>query len=358
MKKALLAVIVSIALAGAACAAPEIHVEEPIYNFGSILEGFAVTHVFTLQNTGDEVLQIEGVSASCGCTTTTLATNRLAPGESVDLEVRVDTSGFSGTISKSIYVYVNDPGYADSSTSDRPRFTLRVTGTVVRAQPYHITLSDMNYLFFLLIDLREPEAHAEAHLIGAANIPAAELEGWLDRLPTDALIVLYDQNGEIAEQAAADLGARGYRTAYYALGGLDEWTRWYGTFLLQTGSDAFAAAAREGRDRLACLADDRRCTSVAELRYLAYILIDLRQPEAYAASHLFGAINIPYAEISGRLGELPNDVLAVVYDQANEQSDAVALMMQNAGFAEARSLLGGLNEWVRQFGARFVVPTE
>ncbi len=94
---------------------------------------------------------------------------------------------------------------------------------------------------------------------------------------------------------------------------------------------------------------------IAELRYLAYILIDLRDPAAYGESHLFGAVSIPYTEISGRLDDLPKDVLIIVYDQAGEQSDAVAQMMLDAGFNEARSLLGGLDEWIRQFADRFLV---
>ena len=358
MKKVLLTVVaLCLAIAGTVCAAPEVYVEEPIYDFGSILEGFAVTHVFIIQNAGNETLVIDQVAASCGCTTTELATDRLAPGASVELEILIDTAGFGGRISKSIYIYTNDPEYADSSGSDRPRFTLRVTGEVIRAQPYHTSVSDMNYLFTVLVDLRDPEAYEEAHLWGSVNIPVGQLTEWLDRLPANALIVLYDQDGQVSEQAAADLAARGYSTVYYALGGLDEWTRWYETFLLQTAVEPFETPDREGRNRLACPGpdEDPLCTDVGELRYLAYLLIDLRDPAAYEGSHLLGAISVPYTEISGRLGGLPKDVLIVVYDDGNEQSDAVAQMMQNAGFSQARSLLGGLDEWIRQFGERFVL---
>ncbi len=356
MKKALPAIIVfCLAIAGAAYGSPKIHVEEPIYDFGSVLEGFAVTHVFTIENTGDEVLEIDRVAASCGCTTTQLATERLAPGESVELEVLVNTAGFGGTISKSVYVYCNDPEYADSSSSDRPRFTLRVTGEVIRAQPYHVSISDMNYLFTLLVDLREPTVYEAAHLIGAVNVPLAELAESLDLLPLDALIVLIDQDGGATAQAAADLAALGYTTAYYALGGMDEWTRWYGTFFLEIAVDGFEPPDREGQSRLACPEESPQCVDIAELRYLTYLLIDLRDPVAYGESHLFGAISIPYTEISGRLDDLPKDVLAIVYDQAGEQSDAVAQMMLDAGFNQARSLLGGLDEWIRQFADRFVV---
>lgn len=358
MTKALLATIVScLAIAGAVYGSPQIHVEEPIYDFGSILEGFAVTHVFTIENVGDEALEILSVSASCGCTTTELATSTLAPGESVGLEILINTTGFGGRISKSIYVYINDDEHADSSSADRPRFTLRVTGEVLRAQDYHISVSDMNYLFTLLIDLRDPVAYAEAHLMGAVNIPYEQLADWLDRLPTNAFIVLYDQDGQVSEQTARELAGIGYSTVYYVLGGLDEWTHWHEAFFLQTAVEPFETPDREERDRLTCPADedkDRQCTDIAKLRYLLYLLIDLRNPAAYDESHLLGAVNIPDSEISARLGSLPKGVSIILYDDANERSDAAAQMMLNAGFNQVRSLLGGLDEWIRQFDERFV----
>ena len=361
MKKVLLAAIVScLAIAGTVCAAPEIYVEEPIYDFGSILEGFAVTHVFIIQNTGNQTLVIERVAASCGCTTTELATDRLAPGESVELEVLINTAGFAGRISKSITVYTNDPQYGEMPGSDQPKFTLRVTGGVIRAQPYHITSSDMNYLFTLFVDLRDPTAYEETHLIGAINIPAGQLTEELAHLPADAFIVLYDQDGALSKSAAAELDARGYLATYYLHDGLDEWMRWYETFFLETNASVVEIPDREGRNRFEC--PDREseefdplCSDTVDLRYLVYLLIDLRDPDTYNTSHLFGAINIPHTEISGRLSDLPKDVRIVVYDQANEQSDVVAQMMLDAGFDQARSLLGGLDEWMRQYGERFVL---
>ncbi len=356
MKRVLLAVIISCAvIAAPVCASPQIHVEEPTYDFGSILEGFAVSHVFTIVNLGNKTLEIDRVAASCGCTTTALETDRLAPGASVDLEVLVDTAGFGGRISKSIYLYTNDPEYADSHASNRPRFTLRVTGDVLKAQPYHTSISDMNYLFYVLVDLREPVAYDEAHLLGSINVPAAQLLEWSENVPTDAFLVLYDQEGQFSKQAADDLTSAGFSTVYYTLGGLDEWMRWYETFLIQPTLENLLLPGREGRIRLSCPSDDLLCTEVEQVRYLAYVLVDLRDPADYVTSHLLGAINIPYTTITGQLDTLPKDVLVILYDQANEQSDAVVQMLQNAGYNQARSLLGGLDEWVRQFGERFVV---
>jgi rhodanese-related sulfurtransferase len=205
------------ALAVAAAASGTIFAEETEYDFGAVLEGYSVSHVFVLQNVGDSTLEIVRVRTSCGCTTTDLATRFLEPGESVDLEVLLDTAGFGGSISKSIYVESSDP--------DTPRLTLRMFGVVNRAQPYHISVGDMNYLFYLLIDVRDPDAYAAGHLMGAINIPYAELNDWIPRLPNGVLMILYDQTGEQSDLAAQMLQGAGFPEARSLLGGLNEWTR-------------------------------------------------------------------------------------------------------------------------------------
>ncbi len=198
-------------------AAPKIEVDDPIFDFGEVLEGIAVSHTFVLTNGGGEPLMIEKVLAACGCTTTALAKDTLEPGETVGLEALVDTAGFGGNISKSISVYTNDP--------ETEKLTLRVTGNVKQAEAYHVAVSDLDYLFYLLIDLRQEENYAAGHLMGAINIPYTQLEEWIDRLPTGVLVILYDQDGSLSDLAAQTLEEAGFYEARSLLGGLNEWTR-------------------------------------------------------------------------------------------------------------------------------------
>jgi len=93
------------------------------------------------------------------------------------------------------------------------------------SQRYNIPASDLNYLFYLLIDLRPPEEYAAAHLLGAINIPYDELADWMDRLPNGVLIILYDEDGTLSDQAAQTLNQSGYPEARSLLGGLTEWMR-------------------------------------------------------------------------------------------------------------------------------------
>jgi hypothetical protein len=53
-------------LAAPACtaAAPLIHVEKPVHDFGEVKEGAVVEHAFEVANSGDQVLEIRGVKPS------------------------------------------------------------------------------------------------------------------------------------------------------------------------------------------------------------------------------------------------------------------------------------------------------
>ena len=330
------------ALAMTATAAATIHAEETQYDFGEVLEGYTVSHVFVLENTGTTTLQIVRVRTSCGCTTADLDTNFLEPGESVELEVYIDTAGFSGSISKSIYVETNDEA--------TPRLTLRMFGIVNRAQSYHISVTDMNYLFYVLVDLRDPAVYAAGHLMGAINIPYDELANSLSLLPTGVLMIVYDQTGDLGDLAAQMLIGANYPEARSLFGGFDQWLRSFGTkYVTPAGTDP---AIPEGwaQGSLA-----RYQLPVGDMNYLMYVLVDIRSPEEYAAGHLMGALNVPYAKLTDRMSELPTGVTLVLYDQTGEWSDVAAQRLQTAGYGQARSLLGGLDEWTRTQNDRFIL---
>lgn len=85
--------------------APMIDVDNPVHDSGRLFGVSAVTHGFIISNLGDEPLSILDVRTSCGCTTTALSKSDLAPGESVELEVTVDLTNFSGHINQTISEY-------------------------------------------------------------------------------------------------------------------------------------------------------------------------------------------------------------------------------------------------------------
>lgn len=346
MKKLFLTLSLFVIVSAAAFAAPTIYVVMPVYDFGSVTEGIAVTRTFTLNNTGDEVLEISGVRASCGCTTTDLATDSIEPGESVDLDVLVDTAGFDGTISKTITVYSNDP--------ETPVLSLRVMGQVQDAEPHHISAGDVHYLLYLLIDLRSVEEYDEHHILGSVNISYEVLTETLFDLPRETFIILYDEAGDSAEIAAAALKNEGFTFVHALSGGLNEWIHQYGMKNMVSGNEEYdlpsrAAINTENRETHQLLAN--------QLDYLFYLSVDVRSADEYAAGHIMGAVSIPFEELESWIDLLPKDALMITYDGTGSLGDEAALWMIDNDFGSARSMLGGLDEWIRQHGDKYLLTS-
>jgi len=343
----------------AAIAAPQIQVDSDTYDFGSILEGFAVEHTFVLTNTGDETLVIDQVRATCGCTTTALATDELRPGQSVELDAVIGTTGFGGQlISKSIYVYSNDPEYSDGFGPDR--LVLTITGTVMRAEPYSITTEDLYLDSYLLVDLRPAAEFEGGHLLGAVNIEPDDLDATLGAfsLPGSALLFLYDETGAGSYEIADDLFAEGYTLARALAGGLSLWATATG----YAGRYVYPPIGNQTFDAPAPKPDEEANPNVMEWSYFDtsfYLLVDLREPEAFAEGHLAGAINIPNREFSlqtliANAGSLPTATDILLYDAASATSDRRAQELNGYGYANAKSLLGGFDYWQDAYGDQLV----
>lgn len=342
-----------LALGIAATAQPMLEVDAEVYEFGTILEGYAIEHTFVLSNTGDEVLVIDRVRATCGCTTTELATNELRPRESVELKAIVGSSGFGGsTISKSIYVYSNDPRYGLDATGTGGKLTLYIRGSVLRSQPYHMSTEDLYLYSVLLVDVRSASEFATGHFVGALNVPIGELTQTASAFPQGSVIVLYDATGALAEGAVEGMIGNGFPLTRVLSGGLAGWNVAYGTQYLvpEPVGISFGAPITTGAGY---------SLTASELERVLYVLIDLRSPEDFAAGHLFGAINIPAAGFSAAnveqwVGDIPSDTEIIAYDQSGLQSDAVAQALIAAGYANSKSLLGGLDEWARVYGDQLI----
>jgi len=80
------------------------------------------------------------------------------------------------------------------------------------------------------------------------------------------------------------------------------------------------------------------------------VILDVREPAAFAEGHLRDAKNIPLNELPNRIGELDKfkskAVIAVC--QAGVQSAKAAAQLKKAGFNEAFSLDGGVAAWQAQ----------
>lgn len=90
-------------------AVSQIVVDENDINFGTVAQGEKVERVFRFSNAGDDLLKIERVKSSCGCTAALLADRDLEPGTTGEVRATFDSTRFQGLVVKTIYLYTNDP---------------------------------------------------------------------------------------------------------------------------------------------------------------------------------------------------------------------------------------------------------
>jgi len=88
---------------------PRIQFEERIYDFGNVGPGTKNLCEFKFTNTGDDVLKIEKVPATCSCTIPTLDKKEYLPGESGTIKVEYRVRKKLGGTARVITVYSNDP---------------------------------------------------------------------------------------------------------------------------------------------------------------------------------------------------------------------------------------------------------
>jgi rhodanese-related sulfurtransferase len=76
----------------------------------------------------------------------------------------------------------------------------------------------------------------------------------------------------------------------------------------------------------------------------AFSIIDVRQPEEYAAGHM-NAQNIPLDELADQLGDLDPAACYVVHCKLGPRGRRAVALMQEAGFTDVHHLTGGYVAW-------------
>ena len=85
--------------------------------------------------------------------------------------------------------------------------------------------------------------------------------------------------------------------------------------------------------------------TVQQLRERADVpLIDVREPDEFAAGHVPGAVNLPMSTIGEHLDELPDGAFDVIC-QAGGRSARVVQALEARGH-DATNVEGGTGEWI------------
>ena len=74
-------------------------------------------------------------------------------------------------------------------------------------------------------------------------------------------------------------------------------------------------------------------------------LLDVREPDEWAAGHAPSAVHLPLMDIPARLEEIPREgEVVVVCRMGGRSARAVAYLMQN-GYENVTNLDGGMQDW-------------
>lgn len=348
-------VVLGVLVVGAvALAAPKLVVEPSLYDFGTVMDGVVIQFNVVLTNAGDATLQISGVSYNCSCTGYQLPKRTLAPGESVTMAVTFRTAGYSRypqPVSQALTVSSNDP--------INPRQVIEVRGVVRQLAAHEGAASTFDNGFYVLVDLRSPADYARGHLLGAMNIPFAELQARLGELPRTKVIYLYDATGIEAAQAAQLLQQNGYIPRAIS-GGLVGWWLALGDVFFVWAPDA-ERNVPGGTPYHGSFAAEQPTRLATRFQYV----VDLRPPEVYAQGRFPGADNVSLLtaeDVAAWAATLPRPPagtsLAIwIVDEDGSQACSIAQYLQSVGFTGARCLFGGLAGWRASYGDTLLFPS-
>ncbi|MFT6411156.1 MAG: hypothetical protein ACJA15_001984, partial [Flavobacteriales bacterium] len=79
---------------------------ELVHDFGTISKNSPISTTFVLTNSGTDTIRIDSIASSCSCTVPVLTSNKLAPGESTEINVQFDPSGLNGIISRKVTLFL------------------------------------------------------------------------------------------------------------------------------------------------------------------------------------------------------------------------------------------------------------
>ena len=115
--------------------------------------------------------------------------------------------------------------------------------------------------------------------------------------------------------------------------------------LAACGGNETAAPVVEEID-LTTLPDEVDVETVAAIRQNPGVyLLDVREPDEYAAGHIPGITLIPMGEVASRLTELPRDKEIIVTCRTGNRSSQIADLLREQGFTNVHNMTGGIVAW-------------
>ena len=108
---------------------------------------------------------------------------------------------------------------------------------------------------------------------------------------------------------------------------------------------ASAPAASAPAGSLQALQADVSAAEALALRKSGAFILDVRQPDEWAAGHIPDATLIPLGDLPARIAEVPKDRQVVVVCRSGNRSAQGRDILLGAGHPSVTSMAGGMNDW-------------
>jgi hypothetical protein len=120
------------------------------HDFGKVKQGDVVSHEFTFRNEGGAPLVVERIETTCGCTAALVSEKTIAPGGAGRIKTTFDTRGYSGRMTRYLYLVSND--------AREPRRELSVSADIEVPPSARIDVDRFNVDMGLVLEGEEPAA--------------------------------------------------------------------------------------------------------------------------------------------------------------------------------------------------------
>jgi len=177
---------------------------------------------------------------------------------------------------------------------------------------------------YVLVDLRSKEAATKGHIKGAVSIPEAELVAAKDKFPKkkSAPIILYSDD-QASEAVFATVRGWGYKNATVLKGGAEAWDGKF--FPGDPGSKiVYVKKLKPGQ------------IGAAEFKKIAsetpkdMLILDVR--DAGMGGQIPGSLNIPQAQLTDRLAEVPKDKEVIIHCNTGVMASMSIKTLQDNGY--------------------------
>jgi rhodanese-related sulfurtransferase len=218
---------------------------------------------------------------------------------------------------------------------------------------------------YVILDVRTKEEFDLGHLDSAMLIPVEELEARFGELSKDKPIIVYCRSGKRSATAAAILVSNGFFPVYDMTGGINAWTgKGYPVIVENAGSGASEVSvaasnqsgskgntqgSAQGTENISSAGDTSagETSAAVEVNYISadelnvkvnkgedVVILDVRSEDRFLVMHIQNAINIPYTDLEGRIGELDSSKEIIIYCSNNDCGLSVnaVTMLTNLGF--------------------------